>query len=442
MVKHPPPFALSPTLYAELAPYLTRYQAVDDKGRYLHWDELRWRLPREEAVRAWCAVKIKRQLQLKDTGLFAENGQPMRFWLPDTAQAILLGLEQLDNRLRETAREQGGNRYLVRSLMMEEAISSAQLEGAATTRAVAKVMLETERAPRNDDERMVVNNFVLMKLAKINKNEPLSVDFIQYLQEAAVKGIEKDSATAGEIRQNNQIVVSGRMGDVLHQPPDYRLLPARLERLCQFANTAHDGRGGMPFIHPVVKAIVLHFMLCYEHPFTDGNGRTARALFYWYMLKAGYWGFEYISISALLRKAPAQYANAYLFVETDDFDLTYFIDYQLGILDRAVQGFMEYLSRKQREYLEQMGVLEKTGILSRLNVRQARLLQKIVSNPGRVFTVNEVKNDFDVSLAAARADLDKLVGLKALVKFKEGRTACYVSRQQDASLANPPNYLD
>jgi hypothetical protein len=42
------------------------------------------------------------------------------------------------------------------------------------------------------------------------------------------------------------------------------------------------------FIHPVMRAITLHFWLAYDHPFCDGNGRTARALFYWSMLKQGY----------------------------------------------------------------------------------------------------------------------------------------------------------
>ena len=46
-------------------------------------------------------------------------------------------------------------RYLVSSLIMEEAITSAQLEGAATTREVAKKMLEEEREPVDPDERMI-----------------------------------------------------------------------------------------------------------------------------------------------------------------------------------------------------------------------------------------------------------------------------------------------
>ena len=65
------------------------------------------------------------------------------------------------------------------------------------------------------------------------------------------------------------------------------------------------------FIHPVMRAITLHFWLAYDHPFCDGNGRTARALFYWSMLKQGYWLFEFISISSVINQAPWRGTSAH-----------------------------------------------------------------------------------------------------------------------------------
>lgn len=147
-------------------------------------------------------------------------------------------------------------------------------------------------------------------------------------------------------------------------------------------------------------------MIGYEHPFNDGNGRTARCLFYWYMLKSGYRAFEYISISALLKQAPVQYGESYLFTETDDFDLTYFIYHQLKIIGRAMDGFLAHIEKKRSELHEVMGL----------------------RNPGRLFVAKEVKNDFDVSEGTARTDLEKLVKLKLLAKVREGKTWCYVAR--------------
>jgi Fic family protein len=55
------------------------------------------------------------------------------------------------------------------------------------------------------------------------------------------------------------------------------------------------------FIHPVVRAIILHFMIGCGHLFVDGNGRTARALFYWSVLHQKYRLMEFISISCIGR---------------------------------------------------------------------------------------------------------------------------------------------
>jgi len=438
-IQRPPHFKLTDETSTALAPMLARYAQANEKGHYLHWDELRFRLPYEEVKPVWFAVKQLRHWQLKDTGLMAESGQPMRFYLTDTAQAVLLQVDQLDNQLQETAKARNGNRYLVRALLMEEAISSAQLEGAATTRQVAKAMLEAERAPQDDDERMVFNNFWLLKLAKQHKDEPLSLPLMLKLQAAAVEGIETEKSRPGELRQSNDVLVMGRTNDeVLHQPPDCLSMPERLENLCHFANTTHNGKDGKPFIHPVVKAVILHFMLGYEHPFNDGNGRTARALFYWYLLKAGYWFFEYISISALLKESAKHYARSYLLTETDDFDLTYFIDHQLQVIEEAVHAFLAFIEHKKRETYEYVNRWERQGIPAKLNVRQIRLLQKIADNPGRVFTVNEVKNDFGLSPASARGDLEKLVELNVLVKFTEGRGNRYIARKQVNPLAELP----
>lgn len=59
----------------------------------------------------------------------------------------------------------------------------------------------------------------------------------------------------------------------------------------------------------------MHFMLSYDHPFVDGNGRTARILFYWSMLSQDYWLAEFLPISRLLKMAPSQYARSFIYTE-------------------------------------------------------------------------------------------------------------------------------
>lgn len=423
---------------SEFIAAFTKHKPIDDKGRYLHWDEVRRRVDKyPDPELAWFSIKnarnqISKKIPLKDIA-----GESFSFCIPDSLQCLLHQIDKMAG--GNISAVDGGivsketqQRYLVQSLIMEESITSAQLEGAATTRKVAKEMLETERAPRDKSERMIVNNYRMMRAAVEAKKETLSLELILSLHELATSGAIDNETEPGIFRQSDDIVVRYD-GETVFTPPPAKSIPDRIEELCAFAAKDHSNAEADEFIHPVVKAIILHFMIGYIHPFGDGNGRTARALFYWFMLKSGYWLFEYVSISQLLRKAPAQYVKSYLFTETDERDLTYFIDYQIHTIIRAINELMNYLKEKQQSYYDFMKLLEDTGLLSELRPRQLDILKKACREPGRVFTATIIKNEYSVSLNTARTDLARLEALKFLVPYKEGKTVHYVA---------PSNLLD
>lgn len=84
-----------------------------------------------------------------------------KFCVPESLRSRIYQIEKLTggNTKAFSNSESGSNiqsSFLVSSLLMEEAISSAQLEGANTTRRVAKEMLESEREPTSEDERMIL----------------------------------------------------------------------------------------------------------------------------------------------------------------------------------------------------------------------------------------------------------------------------------------------
>jgi len=82
-----------------------------------------------------------------------------------------------------------------------------------------------------------------------------------------------------------------------------------------------------------------------------------RALFYWKMLNAGYWLFEFVSISQFLRKAPVQYGTAFLHTETDDNDLTYFIVHQAEVIRKALLEIHQYVAKKSQETRASMSLM-------------------------------------------------------------------------------------
>lgn len=281
------------------------------------------------------------------------SGKPFVYSMPDAAQESVHKIDQLASgriAMSEVVTNPATrDRYLVSSLI-EEAITSSQLEGASTSRRVAKEMIKSGRPPRNKSERMILNNYNAMNYVREFREEKLTPELIYELHALVTDGTLDDPTAAGRLQQPHEERVAvvwtrDSRDKVLHTPPPADELPKRMELLCRFAN----GEEPQWFLHPVVRATIIHFWLGYDHPFFDGNGRTARALFYWSMLSQGYWLTEYLTISNILTKAPAKYARSFLYTETDGGDVTYFILYNLKVITRAIDELNRYLRRKMAE---------------------------------------------------------------------------------------------
>ena len=301
-------------------------------------------------------------------------------------------------------------RFLVRSLI-EEAITSSQLEGASTTRQQAMEMFRLGRTPADKSEQMIFNNLKGMEFILAHREQALTPELVRAIHAELMRDTLPDEDLgrlqgSGEKRVH---VASNKDQFILHEPPPAKQLPGRLKAMCRFAN----GKNEKEFIHPAVRSILLHLWLAYDHPFVDGNGRTARALFYWGMLNSGYWMFEFISISSILRKASSQYAKSFLYTETDNNDATYFIVHQLQVIRRAMQALEQYLERKTAEIRHAEKALRK---YKDLNYRQLALLSHALRKPEASFTVNSHRSSHRVAYATARADLLELVDKGLLVK--------------------------
>ncbi|MDB4802835.1 Fic family protein, partial [bacterium] len=307
-------------------------------------------------------------------------------------------------------------KYLFNSLM-EEAIASSQLEGATTTREVAKKFLQTNRKPKDRSQRMILNNYLAIQEIRELKKEKLTPELLCHIQGIITKSTLSDESHEGRFRQpgDDKIVVEERMtGEVLHEPPDHFSVEWRVEEICDFANEKSK-----PFIHPVVKAIALHFAIGFVHPFIDGNGRTARAIFYWYMLKQGYWIFEFLPISRIFLDGPIKYARAYLYTETDDADLTYFCHYHMHVILRAITELHEYIAKQQEELKEAVDIV--AGYSSELNHRQTDLIYDAIKHKGNVYTIAQHAGSHNVTKATARSDLFDLEAKGFLTKHKHSR---------------------
>lgn len=310
--------------------------------------------------------------------------------------------------------------YLMKDLIEDEAISSSQLEGAATTTVVAKSMLRNNRRPRTPDEKMILGNYKMMSYAWKGRYNPMSIGFIEEIHRIGVEGIDDERYVPGEFRNSDDISVV-KVEEIVHTPPPAANLQDRLERLVTWINTSHDDTDRSDYLHPLIKAVAIHFAIGYEHPFRDGNGRVARALFYWFMFKSDYAAFRYIAISVLLNGAPLKYGKSYLYTETDEMDITYFIDYQCSVILKAVSAFSNTYKKSLKELEDFNTWLWESGLMSRLNQNQKMVFQVAKTRTADVFTATNVKENLGCSYNIASKVLNGLVKLNVFSKRKEGR---------------------
>ena len=385
--------------------------------KYYHWEELRYRqLPKgTDPEIIWALMKVFRIQQYKE---FRFGDMKFTYNLLDEALRILHHLDQataghLQGMTAKLSME-GHEKYIVSSLM-EEAIASSQLEGAATTRKVAKRILRLGTSPRNYSEQMIVNGYNTMKEIRKLRDRKLSPELICQIQQCITEDTLENKKHEGAFREDDNILVGDPIDieKIYHTPPSYKKIPAMIDKLCDFVN--NDDMG---FVHPIIKGIILHFLLGYIHPFYDGNGRTARSVFYWFVLTHGYWMFEFMAISRIILRSKKKYGLAYLYSETDENDLTYFIRYNLEAIEEALEDTEKYLARKIEEQNQALKLVDGR---SDINLRQAEILRGFIKHPNLRVRIQEIMNKFGVVYQTARSDLLHLEDLGHITKKRIGK---------------------
>lgn len=319
--------------------------------------------------------------------------------------------------------DENKEQYLVGSLM-EEAIYSSQMEGAATTRKVAKEMLRKKMTPKDKSQQMIANNYQTIQFIVSHKDALLTPELLLQIHQLMTEHTMQNPQEAGCFRSNNDVVVeNGITHETVHIPPTYEEIPNFVEDLCRFFNE----QDAPQFIHPIIRGIIIHFMVAYVHPFADGNGRTARALFYWYMLKQGYWLTEYLSISRVIAKSKKSYEKAFLYTEADGMDMGYFVAYNMRVLQQSFKQLQDYIKRKQEEKRAANSFLR----IGNINARQAQIIKMFADDSNLVVTIADLQAKFLVSPTTAKADVVGLMnmGLLSEISFNKVKKG-YIKGEQ------------
>ena len=297
----------------------------------------------------------------------------------------------------------------------DEAFYSSVIEGAHTTKKRTKDMIEKEEQPKNKDEQMVLNNYNALIYVLENIGNPISEEIILDIYRIITKSTLKTDEAVEKYRTGENEVRN--LEEVVYLPPKPENVEGMMNSLIHFTRIDSDER-----IHPILKAIIIHYYFVYVHPFYDGNGRTARALTYMHLLQNGYSFFKYFSISSLIKEARQSYYKAIKNSEDYESDMTYFA---LFYTEMILKSIVKVRNDFKKEYLKQVIKLdlERRGI--ELNKRQEKIIDKTIAFGKEFIDVDFYKKINKVTQETARKDLNVLVEMEVYLKEKVGKKYQY-----------------
>lgn len=385
--------------------------------RYFYWSELKYRPnnPCETPEDAWYLVKTHRFIKLKHIRL---HKYLFSYNLTSFIQKDLheFDLKLIGGLYKDSITPQEQQEFFSNSLL-EEAIASSQIEGAATTTRVARDMIKSGRKPKNESEQMITNNFAAIREIESRLNQDLDTALILDIHEIMTANTDAN-IYAGKFRKGPVFVQDHIDGEIAHEGPNWEEVPVLVEQLCRIMNDEKN------FIHPILKASILHFLVGFIHPFGDGNGRTARALYYWYLMKKGYMLIRHISISRAILESRVSYDKAFLKTEYDENDLTYFVMYSMKSLRVAFQSLVKYRDKKRKDRVRATEILYSL-MNAGYNKRQSDLLAYLYLKPKATITISDYSARNDVVRQTGSKDLNQLEKKGLIESFKNGKNLLY-----------------
>jgi Fic family protein len=232
------------------------------------------------------------------------------------------------------------------------------------------------------------------------------------LDEKKDEGIYRDGAV--DITTATQKVIFRPTSDIDR-------MTKMFNQLCIFVNSKNNDN-----IEQIYKIISFHFLYGYIHPHFDGNGRTIRVLFTHLLAQNGFDMFYYISLSEIIHlseKRKKEYEKAFIDVEKNNLDLTYFIYYMLDVMLESLQ----LLDDRVFLYFRESIILDKVkDSKTKLTNRQEGILKTIAKNKTAfAMTSKEISSKFKLSSQTVLKDINFLIDFKFLRKKRTGLKIYY-----------------
>lgn len=316
---------------------------------------------------------------------------------------------------------------LLQVSLKKGAQATTAIEGnTLTDEEINKIEEGTKLPPSKKYQEIEVKNIIdaqnslLLEVTIDDKSENITIDLIKRFNHLVGKNLgEHFEAIPGKLRKNNVVV------GIKYRPPDYQDIEYLLNQFCQWSVNEFHFSKGQDFIDSIIQAIVSHVYVVWIHPFGDGNGRTARLLEFYIMLRAGKPDFASHLLSNFYNETRNEYYR-HLDKSTKTGDLTDFISYAIKGYRDGLDNILDLVKTNQfkvswKNYIYTIFQTEKIKSKNELLTKRRRnlilnipLFKKLTIDEILILNVEIASTYKSLSRRSLTRDIKELIELELL----------------------------
>ena len=307
---------------------------------------------------------------------------------------------------------------LKKSVLVTSTGASTRIEGAKLSdEDVEKLMKGISIQKFADRDKQEVQGYyeILKNVFGGWEQIPLTESSIKHLHRQLLQYADKDQLHRGEYKKKeNKVHMVNDLGDsvgILFDTTEAFLTPKQMQELVDWTKSALGNQSFHPLL--IIGNFIVEFL--HIHPFEDGNGRISRILTNLLLLKSGYAYMPYISHEKLVEENKADY---YMTLRKSQNTL------RKSEKEQNIMPWMEFfLDIVLIQSKEALQLLSAENLEKLLTTKQLTVWEHIKSVEST--SPREIAAITNVAYATVRQTLEKLLKLKKIERFGQGRGTIY-----------------